>query len=145
MSKIAGIKNKSPETYPEGVPVPTVLETLRNVNAGPVSLTTAFAVIVAAPAFTPEVTAKATVMVSGVLQNASAAGPANVAIFSEGSPVYTVQVEVQTAGAPVPFSLTFEITGLTAHVTESIDVRAEMVSGTASAVDVSVVVIVTSA
>lgn len=148
MSKIAGIKNRSPETYPDGTPGPTVLQTLRNVNAGPAPIANAFSVIVAPPAFTPDVSANAVVMVSGVLQSALPAAEAvNVAIFVDGSPVYTIQAEAQPGtGEPTPFSLTFEEGGLTAHAPVTINVQAQTVTSgaTAAAVEVSVVVIVTS-
>ncbi len=152
MSKIAGIKNKSPETYPSPPAKSNVLQTLSKVNAppgGPVAIVNgSFTSLLggAGPiSFTPAVSgAYATIMVSGVLENASPAGQTTVAIFLDTFPQYQIQHEVKTAGAPVPFSLVFETANLGVAGPHMVDVQAQAASGTSSAIDVSVVVIVTS-
>jgi len=150
MSKIAGIKNKSPETYPSSPTKSNVLQTLSKFNTAPVtvvngSFTSLFGGV-GPISFTAAVAgAFATIMVSGVLESASPAGPTTVAIFVDTVNVYEIQLEVQTAGAPVPFSLVFETGSLGVAGSHQVDVRAETSSGTASAIDTSVVVIVTSA
>lgn len=153
MSKIAGIKNKSPETYPSPPAKSNVLQTLSKVNAppgGPVAIVNgSFTSLLggAGPiSFTPAVSgAYATIMVSGVLENASpTAGQTTVAIFLDTFNQYQIQPEVKTAGAPVPFSLVFETANLGVAGPHMVDVQAQAASGTSSAIDVSVVVIVTS-
>ena len=89
MSKIAGIKNKSPETYPGPRVKPTVVQTLSTNNPLDVPVTGTFATILNAPlSFTPEVPGvKAILMVSGVLQTPSPNGQTTVAIVLDPSGV----------------------------------------------------------
>lgn len=148
MGKIAGLKNKSPETYPSAPIQSNVLQTLAKANAGPIAINNSSptSLIGVLPImFTPPVSAKALVLFSGVLQSASpSAASTNVEIILDGSPVYTYAVEVKTAGAPVAYGIAFDITGLSASP-HTIDIQAQATSGTSQAIDGSAVVIVTSA
>lgn len=148
MSKVAGIKRRSPETYPNTLPKLTILETLSGVEAGPVALNNAsFTSILATPImFAPAVDgAKAVVLFSGVLENASAPNVTTVAIIVDLTNEYEVPVEVQTIGAPIAFSLTFETGSLGVAGPHTIDVQAKTAAGTSAAIESSIVVIVTSA
>ena len=151
MSKIAGIKNKSPETYPGPRVKPTVVQTLSTNNPLDVTVTGTFATILNAPlSFTPEVSGvKAILMVSGVLQTPSPNGQTTVAIVLDPSGVDEIlleaSVEVNASESPIPFSLVFE-TGvgvLTTGVPVTIDVQAKTTSGsgTSVATDASLVII----
>lgn len=146
MGKIAGLKNKSPETYPSAPIVSNVLQTLAKVG-GMVSIGSGgLTSLLSAPImFTPPVSAEALVLFSGVLQSASpSAASTNVEIILDGIPVYTYAVEVKIAGGPVAYGIAFDITGLSAGP-HTIDVQAQATSGTSQAIDGSAVVIVTSA
>lgn len=145
MGKIAGLKNKSPETYPSAPIRSNVLQTLSKVG-GTVSIGSGgLTSLLSAPImFTPAVSAKALVLFSGVLQNASSAATTNVEVILDGNPVYTYGVQVKTAGAPVAYGIAFDITGLSASP-HTIDIQAQADSGTSQAIDGSAVVIVTSA
>ncbi len=147
MGKIAGLKNKSPETYPSAPIQSNVLQTLAKANAGPIAINNSSptSLIGVLPImFTPPVSAKALVLFSGVLQSASSAATTNVEVILDGNPVYTYGVQVKTAGAPVAYGIAFDITGLSASP-HTIDIQAQAVSGTSQAIDGSAVVIVTSA
>lgn len=149
MSKIAGVKNKSPETYPQSFGTPTVLETLRGVNAGPAALSSSFATILAAPVmFTPSVAgAKAIVMVSGVIESVSEPTEVTVEILNVPDEVYEIVFGANTGRPPIPFSLSYEIPDLGAVAPQTIDVQAKTNTGgaTAEVTSVSIVVMVTSA
>ena len=149
MSKIAGIKNKSPETYPGPRVKPTVVQTLSTNNPLDVPVTGTFATILNAPlSFTPEVPGvKAILMVSGVLQTPSPNGQTTVAIVLDPSGVDEIlleaSVEVNASESPIPFSLVFETGVLTTGVPVTIDVQAKTTSGsgTSVATDASLVII----
>ncbi len=150
MSKVAGIHNKSPETYPQAPIQSNVLETLRGVNPS-ASIGGSFATILTSLImFTPSMAgAYATVMVSGVIQSPSPDGEVTLQIVLDPSGADIVELtstfEVKAAYTPVPFSMVVETASLGAIAPQSIDVQAKGLSGTAVAADISVVVIVTSA
>lgn len=150
MSKIAGIKNKSPETYPGPKAKPTVVETLSTTNVSTAAIGTGFATLLVAPlSFTPEVPGvKATILVSGVLQTPSPNGQTTVAIVLDNEtapPAYELAFEVNASDSPIPFSLVFETTVLTPSAPLTIDVQAKTASGSAVATDVSLVVMASTA
>ena len=149
MSKIAGIKNKSPETYPGPRVKPTVVQTLSTNNPLDVPVTGTFATILSAPlSFTPEVSGvKAILMVSGVLQTPSPNGQTTVAIVLDPLGIDEIlleaSIEVNASESPIPFSLVFETVVLTTGVPVTIDVQAKTTSGsgTSFATDASLVII----
>ena len=149
MSKIAGIKNKSPETYPGPRVKPTVVQTLSTNNPLDVPVTGTFATILNAPlSFTPEVSGvKAILMVSGVLQTPSPNGQTTVAIVLDPLGIDEIlleaSIEVNASESPIPFSLVFETGVLTTGVPVTIDVQAKTTSGsgTSVATDASLVII----
>jgi hypothetical protein len=147
--KIAGMKNRSPETYPSAPIKSNVLETLPKVGPGsPVAINSSSPTsLLSSPiSFTPAVSAKALVLFSGVLQTASpSAAATNVEVIVDGTPVYTYAVDVKTAGAPVPFGIAFDVTGGLSASPHTIDIQAQATSGTSQAIDGSAVVVVTSA
>ena len=147
MSKIAGIKNKSPETYPGPRVNPTVVQTLSTNNPLDVPVTGTFATILNAPlSFTPEVSGvKAILMVSGVLQTPSPNGQTTVAIVLDPLGIDEIlleaSIEVNASESPIPFSLVFETGVLTTGVPVTIDVQARTATGTSVATDASLVII----
>ena len=140
MSKIAGIKNKSPETYPGPRVKPTVVQTLSTNNPLDVPVTGTFATILNAPlSFTPEVSGvKAILMVSGVLQTPSPNGQTTVAIVLDPLGIDEIlleaSIEVNASESPIPFSLVFETGVLTTGVPVTIDVQAKTTSGSGTSV-----------
>ena len=153
MSKLAGIKNKSPETYPGPRVKPTVVQSLSIANnSGGIQVGSAFATILPAPlSFTPEVPGvKAVIMVSGVFGTPSPSGQVTVAIILDptGSDTILLEavVEVNSAESPIPFSLVFETSVLSVGVPVTIDVQAKTAAGgdTAVASGASLVIIATT-
>ena len=150
MSKVVGIHNKSPETYPQAPTKSNVLETLRGVNpSAPINGSFA-SILTSLIMFTPSVAgAYATVSVSGFIESPSPDGEMTLQIVLDPSGSDIVELastfEVHAAGAPVPFSMVVRTGSLTGP--HSIDVQAKTTSGsgTATAAGISVVVIVTSA
>lgn len=147
MGKIAGLKNKSPETYPQSQAQPTIVQTLSGKNTSSVPLTNAFATILASPiSFTPPAGAMTVVMVSGVIDSPSPTSETiTVEILIDLSLAIEIVFDANPGDTPVPFSLVYETGILTG--TQTIDVQAKTGAGGATAVatDVSVVVIVSSA
>ena len=137
MSKIAGIKNKSPETYPGPRVKPTVVQTLSTNNPLDVTVNGTFATILNAPlSFTPEVPGvKAILMVSGVLQTPSPSGETTVAIVLDPSggdddpPRGRGRSEHQRIAHPVQPGLRDGVGVLTTGVPVTIDVQAKTTSG----------------
>jgi len=149
MGKIAGIKNKSPETYPQSQAKPTVIETLSKTlpfaalsNGGPVNLVDPIA-FAGQPGGS-----KATIMFSNYFDTSSGALTVEVEVVLDGdSPSYTTTFAVPIpSGTPTPFSFVFELTGLAAGP-HSIQVTGETTAGgeTVDARNNSAVVIITSA
>ncbi len=144
MGKIAGIKDKSLETYPDKSGQPTI-STYGKENNNPVLLvvTTPTSLLTgAAPVEAGGSGDRIIVMFSGVLQwPASGSGegqsPENatitVGIYLDGSPAYSIQAFVPASNlpnvnppAPVPFSLFWETPADGAH---AVDVKAFVNSG----------------
>ena len=150
MSKIAGIKNKSPETYPVSKGKPSIAQTQSNVSTTHTVTDVASSIVDAAISFQAPSTggSRAIVMVSGVLSSPSGSGiraTVNVLVDTDvPSPPGTVVVAVPTADAPVPFSLVFETTAFAANSMHTIDVEASTNAGTVVAGGVSFVVMVSS-
>jgi hypothetical protein len=150
MPKIAGIKNRSPETYPVSKGKPALVETQSNVNTTHTVTDVASSIVEAPISFQAPATgsSKAIVMVSGVLSSPSAGGidvTVNVLVDTDvPSPPGTVVVAVPATDAPVPFSLVFETTAFTPSSMQTIDVQADTSAGTVVAGGVSFVVMVSS-
>ena len=150
MSKIAGIKNKSPETYPVSKGKPSIAQTQSNSQYHPYGDGRRLFNRHAAISFQAPSTggSRAIVMVSGVLSSPSGSGiqaTVNVLVDTDvPSPPGTVVVAVPTADAPVPFSLVFETTAFAANSMHTIDVEASTNAGTVVAGGVSFVVMVSS-
>lgn len=144
MGKIAGIKDKSLETYPDKSGQPTI-STYGKENSDPVLLvvTTPTSLLTgAAPVEAGGSGDRIIVMFSGVLQwPASGSGegqsPENatitVGIYLDGSPAYSIQAFVPASNlfpnippAPVPFSLFWETPVDGVH---AVDVKAFVNSG----------------
>ncbi len=105
MSKIAGLKGRSPETYPSYKA--SGFGSQSNVNASPVVLTTGLtSLLTAVIDVLPGV--KNVVMWSGYVETSGANVLVSVEVVLDGSGVYTTQVEVKTANSPAPISLVFE-------------------------------------
>ena len=152
MGKIAGLKNKSPETYPQAPIVSNVLETLRGVNPSALIGGSFASILTSLIMFTPSAAgAYATVMVSGIIESPNPDGEMTLQIVLDPSGSDIVELtstfEVTTAGSPVPFSMVVRTGSLGPSGPQSIDVQAKTTSGlgTATAADISAVVIVTSA
>lgn len=148
MSKVAGIHNKSPETYPGPRAKSTVLQTLSKVQPpGSVPLSAATSLLGAAGPlmFTPLVAANAVFLFSGVLQ-AGSPGTTTVSLvdLTTSTTESSITVEVPAGTNPVPFSMVFEVTGLSAGVPQTFDVQGTT-AGTSSALDSSLVAIVATA
>jgi hypothetical protein len=103
MGKIAGLKGRSPETYPSPKNL-GVLSTQSSVNPSAVVLSGVTPLLVDPIT----VLGGAVVMYSG---SVSASSDVTVAVSINVGPsaVYTVDVEATAANSPVPFSLTYEI------------------------------------
>jgi hypothetical protein len=147
MSKIAGIKNKSPETYPQATAPSTVLETGSKTGGTVVLNDASYTSLLSAPvSLTVTVSAKFTVMFSGVLQEGAPA-ITTVQLFLEEAPLsppFTVQAEVPAAVFPVSVSFVFE-TALLSPGTYTFDVKGETAAGASVSLDASLVVMATSA
>jgi hypothetical protein len=121
MGKIANIKNKSPETYPDNSGKP-VIHTESAVNTTPVSFgPTPISILPDGPIESGASDARIIVMFSGQIQWSafSEGGPSasvvSVQIFQGGVPVYGISVAVPatnpfptTPPAPTPFSMFWE-------------------------------------
>ncbi len=143
MSKIAGLKGRSPETYGTRT-VSGLVQTQSEPNDTPVSLTN-----VAAP-LVPTISAlpagfRNIILFSGALQNPSVGGAqVEVQVVIGGVAVfYSIIVEVSSTNAPAPFGLAFESGSLAEGST--IDIKALTIGGgqTATAVTGSAVIIST--
>jgi hypothetical protein len=134
MGKIANIKNKSPETYPDNSGKP-VIHTESAVNTTPVSFgPTPISILPDGPIESGASDARIIVMFSGQIQWSafSEGGPSasvvSVGIFLDGISTYNISVAVPatnafptTPPAPTPFSLFWESTTDGAH---EVDIRA---------------------
>ena len=142
MSKIAGLKGRSPETYPSSGGSGLVSTTSES-NGTPVDLTNSLTFLV--PAFLSlPVGFRNIVLFSGVLENPSVGGAqVEVEIIINGVMVYSIVVEVSSTNSPVPFGLAFETTGLPADSGIDIQAKTVGVGQTATAATGSAVVIST--
>ncbi len=148
MGKIAGIKDKSLETYPDKSGQPTI-STYGKVNTTPtlLGLTTPISLLTgAAPVEAGGSGDRIIVMFSGVFQWPASSGgegqapesaTITVGIYLDGSPAYSIQAFVPASNlfptsppAPVPFSLFWETPADGAH---AVDVKAFVNSGGAAA------------
>ena len=121
MAKIAGLKGRSPETYPNARNV-GIVSSQSHVNplaVGP--LTTGFTSLLTAPIDVPP-GAKAFVMYSGVVSGSGAT--VTVEVVVNGSTVYSTEVEVASGNSPAPFGLTFETAELENSPENTIDIQA---------------------
>jgi len=144
MGKIAGIKNKSLETYPELSGQPTI-STESVTNVGPVTATISalFSLLPHGPLEAGGSTDRIIVMFSGQFEWPNAtevhtSTTATVGVYLDGSltPSYIISVYVPDGGtnpltnppAPVPFSLYWETSADGAH---TVDIKAQATPGTA--------------
>jgi len=148
MSKIAGLKGRSPETYPTPKSLGLV-HTYANVNSSSVTLHTnpTLESLLSTPADVLPGN-KAIVMYSGELETSGASVLVYIYVILDGNPVsvYSMQIEVTSGNSPVPFSLAFETGSLGASPDpHTIDIQAvASIDGTATvAANGSVVVIST--
>lgn len=142
MAKIAGLKGRSLETYPNARNVGLV-SSQSHVNPDavgplPTTLTSLLTSVIDVP---PGV--KALVMYSGVVSGTGAT--VTVSVVVNGTPVYSIEVEVASGNSPAPFGLTFETAELTTSPENTIDIQASAsVAGNATvAANGSVVVVAT--
>lgn len=145
MSKIAGLRGRSPETYATRRESGDV-QTITDSSAGAVGLSNGSFTDLIAPIALPGAGGfRAIVMYSGVLET-PAPGPVTVEaqIVVGGDNVYTQLIQVNAASSPVSFSMVFETEFLGAGP-PGVFVRAMTtnVGDTANSVDASVVVIAT--
>lgn len=107
MSKIAGLKGRSPETYPTPKASSNV-QTQSHVNPSPVPLGTSLASLLTSVIdVAPE--NKAIVTYSGVITNGGGASVlVAVEVLVDGALKYLMEIEVTSVNYPLPFSLTYE-------------------------------------
>ncbi len=149
MGKIAGLKNKSPETYPQSQAQPTIVQTLQNVLALASLSNADFVNLVTPVAFEASGGARVVLLFSGYLDTpAPGAVTVEVEVQIDGDPaVFTATFNTGDATTtPTPFSFVFETASLGAGP-HSIQIEAETTSGgeTVDARNNSVVAIVTTA
>lgn len=146
MSKIAGIKGRSLETYPNARRTGAV-STQSHVNPSSVGpLTTGLTSLLTAPLdVLPG--SKAIVTYSGAVSTSGASVLVTVNVVVDGDIEYPMQVEVTSANTPAPFSLVFETDELGASPSpHTIDIQATAsVGGDATvAANGSIVVVATA-
>jgi len=106
MSKIAGLKGRSPETYP-GPKRSGLVKTLASVNPSSVLLGTSLTTLLSAIVDVPAGNVAAIVMYSGVL-DATGSAFVTVEVILNVTTVWTQQIEVTTTNQPLPFSVVFD-------------------------------------
>jgi hypothetical protein len=132
MSKVAGLKGRSPETY-DSPHRSGIVTTTAQVNGSPVSLSTVLASLLIDP-IALAAGHKNIIAFSGTLvsPSPSAGVTVNVEVVVGGVVVYTISVETASSGglanSPTPFSLVVETA-----LSGALDIKAATVSGTASA------------
>ncbi len=143
MSKVAGLKGRSPETY-DSPHRSGLVTTTAQVNPSPVSLSTVLASLLVVP-ITLGAGHKNIIVFSGTLTtpSPSAGVTVNVEVTIGGVSVYAIAVETVSSGGfanvPTPFSLVFET-----DLSGTLDIEAATVSGTAStAADGSLAIVTT--
>lgn len=138
MSKLVGLKGRSPETYPSHR-VSGLVETLANVYSSPVPLGTSLGSILSAAIVVPAGNAAAVIMYSGVLESASPV-LVTVEIILNGTTVWTEQIEVLLTNQP--FSVVFNTEHVSSAVhTVDIQAYASLTSTATVAAGGSIVVI----
>lgn len=144
MSKIAGLKGRSPETYPDHR-ASGLVTTNSEVEPDPVPLTTTPANLFVAGSFPASPGDKVIVMYSGVVSESGGSVLVAVSIvLDNATTLYTMDIEV-TGNGPTPFSLVYETSVLAATPDpHEITLLASTSSGTATiAANGSVVLIST--
>ncbi len=105
--KIAGLKGRSPETYPSPR-ANGLVATNSVVNTNPVSLTTTPANLFTGAPFDVSPGNKVIVMYSGVVSESGGSVLVDVSVvLDDASTLYTKSIEV-TGNGPTPFSLVYE-------------------------------------
>jgi len=132
--KIAGLKGRSPETYPSHR-ASGLVDTNSEVYTDPVSLTTTPANLFGAGSFAETPGNKIIVAYSGVISASS--GSILVAIsvvLDDATTLYTYEFEVAASNLPLPFSLVFETPAALAATPDphAITILGSTVSGTAT-------------
>jgi hypothetical protein len=132
--KIAGLKGRSPETYPSHR-ASGLVDTNSEVYTDPVSLTTTPANLFGAGSFAASPGDRVIVMYSGVISASS--GSILVAIsvvLDDATTLYTYEFEVAASNLPLPFSLVFETPAALAATPDphAITILGSTVSGTAT-------------
>jgi len=132
--KIAGLKGRSPETYPSHR-ASGLVDTNSEVYTDPVSLTTTPANLFGAGSFAGTPGNKIIVAYSGVISASS--GSILVAIsvvLDDATTLYTYEFEVTASNLPLPFSLVFETPAALAATPDphAITILGSTVSGTAT-------------
>jgi|GEM_PF-2224055 len=142
--KIAGLKGRSPETYPS--PRANGLVTTNSeVNTNPVALTMTQANLFGAGSFGAVPGDKVIIAYSGVISAVSGSILVDVSVVLDNAvTLYTLQLEVKAATVPLPFSLVFETPVLDDTLDpHAITVVASTESGTATvAANGSVIIII---
>ena len=146
MPKIAGLKGRSLETYPNARRAGAV-STQSHVNLDAVGpLTTGLTSLLTAPIDVGPNT-KALVMYSGVVSTSGPSVLVTVNVLVDGDVKYPLEIEVTSANSPAPFSLSFETDQLGATPNpHTIDIQASAsVGGDATvAANGSIVVLATA-
>lgn len=108
MSKIAGLRGRSPETYPSARALGDV-QTQSQVNSSfPVVLGVNLISLLAAPIPVTPGGRKAILMYTGVVSESGGSALVTVDFMIDGNIVFSAEVEVTAANSPAPFSLVFE-------------------------------------
>lgn len=144
MSKIAGLKGRSPETYANRRTSGDV-QTLANSSAGAVLVQNGgFANLIAPVALPAAGGFRAIITYSGVLESPSVSAVQVQVQIEVGLETYTQLIEVTSTNAPVSFSLVFETEFLGADSPDVFVLGTTTTAGqTVQSVDASVVVILT--
>ena len=130
MSKIAGLKGRSPETYPSHR-ASGLVTTNSEVNPDPVSLNTTPVVLFSFAATPGD---KVIIAYSGVISVISGSLLVAVSfVLDDATILYTVEFEVKAVNVPLTFSLVFETGELAATPDpHTITIVASTASGTAT-------------
>jgi hypothetical protein len=142
MSKIAGLKGRSPETYPSAKRT-GIVSSQAHVNPSAVGpLPTGLTSLLTSPIDVPP-GVSALVLYSGVVSGSGAA--VTVSVVVNGVIEYSIVVEVASGNSPASFGLSFKTAPLTDSPENTIDIQADpsVASVATVAANGSVVVIVT--
>lgn len=140
MSKLAGIRGRSPETYPSARNSGNT-KTQSGVNPDSVPLGTALASLLTGGAAL-DVAASSIVTFTGVVVLTSGASVlVTVAVVVDNVVAYNIGIEVTSINSPVPFSLTYEADGLESGSTVDVQAQASLASTATVMANSSVVVV----